>query len=52
MQGGSGRDDEVEEELNIGELASNLSTYKQQLHQVCLFFLGLGLGFLFRFHFD
>lgn len=33
MQGGSGREDE-EEELNINELASNLSTYKQQLHQV------------------
>jgi hypothetical protein len=36
MQGGSGREDE-EEELNISELASNLSTYKQQLHQVCFF---------------
>lgn len=32
MQGGNSGD-EVEE-LNIGELASNLSTYKEQLHQV------------------
>jgi len=36
MQGGNSGD-EVEE-LNIGELASNLSTYKEQLHQVCFFF--------------